>query len=132
MVTGLSLQREVKEMDRNGKIIRMAVTLIFCTLIYPAVVWSQPFGIMSKKGPQESRQQVLSSSNGRFVFGQISNSGKDKFMLDTATGRLWRIGESGAIGLFLKSVPYRDEEGTCSVLPGPATPSKAKKKREKK
>ena len=107
-------------MDRTGKIIRMAAIAIGCMLIYPAVVLSQPFGIMSKKGPPESQQQVLSSSNGRFVFGQISNSDKDKFMLDTATGRLWRIGESGAIGLFLKPVPYRDEEGTCSPLPGPA------------
>ena len=118
-------------MDQYGKMVRMAAIVLFCMLIYPAVVCAQPFGIMSKKGAQESQQQIL-SSNGRFVFGQISNSGKDKFMLDTATGRLWRIGESGAIGLFLKSVPYRDEEGTCSVLPGPATPSKAKKKKDKK
>jgi hypothetical protein len=84
---------------------------------------------MPNKGQQESQQQVLSSSNGRFVFGQISSSDKDKFMLDTATGRLWRIGESGAVGLFLKSVPYRDEDGTCSMLPGPSTSSKANKKK---
>jgi hypothetical protein len=84
---------------------------------------------MSKKGEQESQQQILSSSNGRFVFGQISNSGKDKFMLDTDTGRLWRIGESGALGLFLKPVPYRDDNGTCSMLPGPVMPLKAKKKK---
>ncbi len=119
-------------MDRTGKIIRKVVIVICCMLIYPAVVCAQPFGIMSKKGAQESQQQILSSSSGRFVFGQISNSGKDKFMLDTATGRLWRIGESGAIGLFLKSVPYRDEGGTCSVLPDPAKPSKAKKKKGNK
>jgi len=119
-------------MDWYGKIFRMAVIVLFCTLVYPAVVCAQPFGLMSKKGSPESKQQILSSSNGRFVFGQISNSGKDKFMLDTATGRLWRIGESGAIGLFLKPVPYRAEEGTCSVLPGPATLSKAKKKKGSK
>ncbi|MBW1796840.1 MAG: hypothetical protein JRJ21_00260 [Deltaproteobacteria bacterium] len=119
-------------MDQYGKMVRMALIVLFCTLIYPAVVCAQPFGIMSKKGAQESQQQILSSSNGRFVFGQISNSGKDKFMLDTATGRLWRIGKTGAVGLFLKSVPYRDDKGTCSMLPGPVTPSKAKKKAGKK
>ena len=119
-------------MDRYGKIVRMAIIVLFCTLIYPAVVCAQPFGIGSKQAAQKSQQQILSSSNGRFVFGQISNSGKDKFMLDTATGRLWRIGETGAVGLFLKSVPYRDDKGTCSMLPGPVTPSKAKKKKDKK
>jgi len=119
-------------MDRYKGIVRMAVIVLFCTLIYPALLCAQPFGIMSGKGPQELQQQTLSSLNGRFVFGQISNSGKDKFMLDTATGRLWRIRESGAIGLFLKPVPYRDEEGTCSVLPGPAVPSKAEKKKGSK
>lgn len=116
-------------MDRYGKIVRMALIVLFCTLIYPAVVCAQPFEIMSKKGAQESQQQILSSSNGRFVFGQISNSDKDKFMLDTTTGRLWRIGESGAIGLFLKPVPYRDDNGTCSMLPAPVMPLKAKEKK---
>ena len=119
-------------MDQYGKMVRMAVIVLLCMLIYPAVVSAQPFGIMSKKGAQESQQQILSSSNGRFVFGQISNSGKDKFMLDTATGRLWRIGETGAVGLFLKSVPYRNDKGKCSMLPGPVTPSKVKKKKGNK
>ena len=119
-------------MDQYGKIVRMAIIILFFALICPVIVCAQPFGIMSKKGAQESQQQILSSQNGRFVFGQISNSGKDKFMLDTATGRLWRIGETGAVGLFLKSVPYRDDKGTCSVLPGPVTPSKAKKKKGSK
>jgi hypothetical protein len=119
-------------MDQYGKIVRMVVIVLSFLLLYPVVVCAQPFGIGSKQAEQKSQQQILSSSNGRFVFGQISNSGKDKFMLDTATGRLWRIGESGAIGLFLKSVPYRDEEGTCAVLPGPATPSKTKKKKGNK
>ncbi len=119
-------------MDRYGKIVRIAVIVIFCTLIYPAVVCAQPFGLGSKQAEQKSQQQILSSSNGRFVFGQISNSSKDKFMLDTATGRLWRIGESGAIGLFLKPVPYRDDNGTSSMPPDPAMPLQAKKKKGNK
>jgi hypothetical protein len=38
-------------------------------------------------------------------------------MLDTQTGRLWQIAESGEIGIFLRTVPYRDAEGACSPLP---------------
>lgn len=34
---------------------------------------------------------VLSSSTGRFVFGQISDYKSDQFMLDTQTGRVWQI-----------------------------------------
>lgn len=34
---------------------------------------------------------VLSSAGGRYVFGQISGYGRHQFMLDTQTGRLWRM-----------------------------------------
>lgn len=34
---------------------------------------------------------VLSAEGGRYVFGQISDARRDQFMLDTATGRLWRV-----------------------------------------
>lgn len=33
----------------------------------------------------------LSSENGRYAFGQISETRKDQFMLDTKTGRLWNV-----------------------------------------
>ena len=33
----------------------------------------------------------LSTDNGRFVFGQISEFRQDQFMLDTETGRLWEV-----------------------------------------
>jgi len=91
--------------------------LIFLVLFSPLHVQAQPFGILSQKGQQETQKQVLSSPNGRFVFGQISDSGKDQFMLDTFTGRLWRISERGDIGMFLTSVPYCNSEGKCSVNP---------------
>ena len=38
-------------------------------------------------------------------------------MLDTATGRLWRIGATGKLGTFLKSIPYRNAKGECTMLP---------------
>lgn len=35
--------------------------------------------------------QPLGVDGGRFVFGQISEYRSDQYMLDTQTGRLWRI-----------------------------------------
>jgi len=35
--------------------------------------------------------QVLSAAGGRFVFGQISTYHSDQYLLDTQTGRLWKI-----------------------------------------
>ena len=61
--------------------------------------------------------KILSAEGGRFVFGQISDSGKDQFMLDTLTGRLWRIGESSDVGMHLRPIPYRSDNGKYSSLP---------------
>jgi len=94
-------------------------------------VYAQPLGIGASKAAEQSQYGVLSAPNGRFVFGQISGSGKDQFMLDTATGRLWRMGESGKVGIFLKAVPYLDAEGECTFLPD-RVPDPEPKKSEKK
>jgi hypothetical protein len=37
-------------------------------------------------------------------------------MLDTLTGRLWRIGETSA-GVHLREIPYRNEQGKLSAYP---------------
>jgi hypothetical protein len=81
---------------------------------------AQPFGMSQQQAPVQPVIQCLTSVGGRFTFGQISDSSKDKFMLDTTTGRLWRISESGEIGIFLDPVPYRTKEGKCSFLPDSA------------
>jgi hypothetical protein len=78
---------------------------------------AQPFGLSQQGGSTQPVIQCLSTARGRFVFGQISDSSKDKFMLDTVTGRLWRISKSSEIGLFLSPVPYRAKEGKYSFLP---------------
>ena len=83
---------------------------------------AQPFGMAGGQVQQKPQPQVLGSPTGRFVFGQISDSSKDQFMLDTLTGRLWRIAESGQIGIYLTPVPYRDAEGKCVPLPPAAAP----------
>ncbi len=116
-------------MVRDIKAVMMVMPLFLLVLLGAAAVSAQPLGIGSPQ-IQQSQHGVLSSANGRFVFGQVSTSSKDQFMLDTATGRLWRIAESGKIGIYLKSVPYRSEKGECSELPG-MIPDTAPKKPKK-
>lgn len=36
-------------------------------------------------------QKVLSSQDGRYVFGQVSDFRRDQFLLDTRTGRMWKL-----------------------------------------
>ena len=96
-----------------GKAIGILIVLS-SLILYPCIrVCGQPLGITSPQ-PQQS---VLSSAQGRFVFGQISDSSKDQFMLDTVTGRLWRITQRADVGVCLTSVPYRTAQGECSALP---------------
>ena len=52
---------------------------------------------------------------------------KDQFMLDTFTGRLWRIAESGDVGLYLRTVPYRSKGGKYVPLPEKLTDSEPEK-----
>ena len=84
-----------------------------------------PTQVMMDKG------KVLSAAGGRFVFGQISDSGKDQFMLDTLTGRLWRIGESSDVGMHLKPIPYRTEDGSYSPAPDGVREAKPKEPAKK-
>lgn len=57
---------------------------------------------------------VLSSPGGRFVFGQIGLARADQYLLDTTTGRVWRLvctsrdaaGKCDAVALEI--VPYLD------------------------
>ena len=93
-----------------------------------AVIWAplwggvlpasgQGFGMLSQPVPEKKSYPSLSAEGGRFVFGQISESSRDQFMLDSLTGRLWRIGETGAVGIFLQPVPYRTEKGEYRMMP---------------
>ena len=59
---------------------------------------------------------VISSSGGRFVFGQMPGSGADQYMLDTQTGRLWKLQTlDGAPALV--PVPYRAPDATRTAFP---------------
>ncbi|GEM_PF-817645 len=93
---------------------------------------AQPIGFMSPQPVRQPHFQCLSSPQGRFVFGQISDSPKDQYMLDTWTGRLWRIAESSGVGKYLVQVPYKLKGGKYSSLPEDipfpkASPPKGKK-----
>ena len=114
-------------MAQYTKILTGLMVLISISLIGSSALRAQPFGI-PQRTQGESRHRTLSSDNARFVFGQVSDSDKDKFMLDTRTGRLWRIAESGKLGIFLTPVSYRIAEGDYSSLPGDASgPVRGKK-----
>jgi len=97
--------------------LNMAFPVLFCSYAL-----AQPIGFMSPKTVQQTQYQCLSSPQGRFVFGQISDSAKDQFMLDTWTGRLWRISESGEVGKFLAPVPYKLKDGTYAPVPEKIVP----------
>ena len=114
-------------MSVHGKVFYAAAVFFACTFLGPLTVCAQPLGIMSQKSQKAPVRDVLSSPNGRYVFGQVSDSDKDKFMLDTKTGRLWKMGESGKIGVHLKPVPYRGEGGECTHVPGTTRDRKCKK-----
>jgi hypothetical protein len=112
---------------RNG--IGVAALVLGC--LGSQAVYAQPLGFGASQAAEQPQYGALSAPNGRFVFGQISGSSKDQFMLDTATGRLWRIGESGKVGIFLKAVPYLGAEGECTFLPD-TLPDPGSRKSEKK
>jgi hypothetical protein len=95
-----------------------AVTTVAAALILAATPAFAQLGLTAPPSQTQPGGSVLSSTGGRFVFGQISGSGKDQFMLDTLTGRLWRIGDTSGIGIHLKSIPYRYEDGKVCPWPG--------------
>lgn len=98
-----------------GMFVRISVVAI---LIFLATPVCAQLGLTTPSPQTPPAGKVLSSAAGRFVFGQISDSSKDQFMLDTQTGRLWRIGESSDVGTHLRAIPYRDKQGNVSLCPG--------------
>jgi hypothetical protein len=102
--------------------------VVFCLGIFGEA--NAQFGVSPTQVTMD-KGKVLSSAGGRFVFGQISDSGKDQFMLDTLTGRLWRVGESSDVGMHLKPIPYRKEDGKYSPAPDGTQEPKSKEPAKK-
>jgi len=103
-------------MRQKRKLLVLIMAWFLLVLFYSANVFAQTLG-SSPQQTEKPKQEILFSENGRYVFGQISDSSKDQFMLDTVTGRLWRIAETGAIGMYLRAIPYRNDEGEISHVP---------------
>jgi len=118
-------------MKMNGKHL-VIVFLVGIWMAAGADTVHAQLGLMSAQPPQKPQPNVLSCPGGRFAFGQISDSSKDQFMLDTLSGRLWRISESGEVGLFLNPVPYRSKDGKYFPLPGNGPPEGPRKEPGKK
>lgn len=62
--------------------------------------------------------KLLTTENGRYIFGQISEMRRDQYMLDTKTGKLWNIvvatvgdGESKQEVMILQPVLYKHQDG---------------------
>jgi hypothetical protein len=75
-----------------------------------------------------NKGEVLAAHGGRFVFGQVSELGRDKFLLDTQTGRLWRLvclksdePGKGCKAEVLDAIPYYDGAKVADTPP-PAEP----------
>ncbi len=109
----------------------LSISLYLIVTFFPHNSSAQTFGLLSQKGGQKPQKQILSSPGGKFVFGQPSDSNKDLYMLDTTTGRLWKISERGDIGIFLENIPYCNSEGKCSSTPEKSPDSNAKRTKTK-
>lgn len=66
---------------------------------------------------KENKNRSLSSENGRFVFGQISEYRRDQYLLDTQTGRIWQIIEDSSKVLSLQQILFKSIDGLKSLLP---------------
>jgi hypothetical protein len=112
----MELIREGETMCFKNHAMSIGVALVL-VLLSGLVVHAQPLAFGTGPQGSEASSGVLACSNARFIFGQVSDSGKDQFMLDTFTGRLWRIAESGKLGTYLKPVLYCAEDGQCFPAP---------------
>jgi hypothetical protein len=65
-----------------------------------------------------SNQPAVLGGNGRFVFGQINEYNADQYMLDTQTGRLWRLVDTvdGTTSV-LEPVAYALPDGRTQATP---------------
>ena len=117
-------------MGKHITIIAIPIALFSFLLFSPLSAEAQ-FGFTPKQVQKKSHQAILFTTQGRFVFGQVSESSEDKFMLDTVTGMLWRLTKRTDVGLCLTVIPYYSKDGTCSSLPPKIPALQGKRAKEK-
>lgn len=106
LIVNLSGNKDNEESSMKMMVIMVAILIAFTCSAYAETVEVMP--------PQN---KILGSSNGRYVFGQISSKRQDQYMLDTQTGRLWQIVQSKDESISLQIVPYGHIDGSVSVVP---------------
>jgi hypothetical protein len=64
-----------------------------------------------------SGNKILSSENGRYVFGQISDHRADQYMLDSKTGKLWIVSiDSNTGSRYLVQVEYSSLDKNNKII----------------
>lgn len=67
---------------------------------------------------QASNRPNTLSGPGRYVFGQINEFAADQYLLDTLTGRLWRLVDTvDGNSSVLEPVPFLLPDGRSQMLP---------------
>lgn len=75
---------------------------------------------------QSSNRPAVLGGGGRYVFGQINEYNADQYMLDTISGRLWRLVDTAdGRGSILEPVPYALPDGRNQLLPPAVSGSEA-------
>ncbi|WP_461537494.1 hypothetical protein [Spongorhabdus nitratireducens] len=82
-------------------------------LSFACPLWAGPVNVTSLQQP------ILGTPSGRYMFGQISDSRSDQFMLDIETGRLWVIEFDAKGNRRLKPVPFVQLYGEEANVPEP-------------
>jgi hypothetical protein len=80
-------------MNKYNTVLSILLFFVLSSLSYSAEIEIRPTGI-------------LASTNGRYVYGQISNFRRDQYMLDTHTGMLWILSEDKDKKLTLEPILY--------------------------
>lgn len=100
-------------MWKAHKLMTYAVVALGLVLSFPSHGYAQ-----GGDAPEDD-SRVLSSSDGRYVFGQVSNFRRDQFLLDTHSGRLWQMVEDDEERSKLQAVPFIQIFGEEAYLPDP-------------
>lgn len=80
------------------------------------IVLAGAFCAASVQAQTSNKPAVLGT--GRYVFGQVNEYNADQYMLDTQTGRLWRLVDTAdGRGSVLEAVPYTLPDGRTQTLP---------------
>jgi hypothetical protein len=84
------------------------------------------FTIAYSQDGKASGGKILGSSTGRYVLGQINDNSKEQYILDTQTGRLWRLAATEDSIKVLREIPFVDIND--QLAPSPNSVEEAKQK----